>query len=69
MRVAERTPGGEPLWRIKKHAHEIHPSTSAASNRLKQATPANDRAFCFYPAFLLAKAIESRFAVELRHVG
>ena len=55
MRVAERTPGGEPLWCIKKHAHEIHPSTSAASNRLKQAAPAptgapgvNNQTLCWF---------------------
>jgi hypothetical protein len=55
MRVAERTPRGEPLWCIKKHAHEIHPSTSAASNRLKQAAPlqpaapgVNNQTLCWF---------------------
>lgn len=52
---------GEPLWCIKKPAREIYLSTSAASNRLKQAAPTTDRAFSFYPAFLSANAIESRF--------
>ena len=55
--------GGEPLLCVAKPAREIHPSSSAASNRLQQAAPGND------PAFLLAKAIDSGFGDELRRGG
>ena len=61
--------GGEPLWRVRKPACEIHPSTSAASKHLKQAAPANDPEFGSYPQLLLAKAIDSYFADELRRLG
>ena len=40
----QRKSGGEPLWRSSLNPPEIHPSTSAASNRTKQAAPANDPA-------------------------
>jgi hypothetical protein len=62
-------PGGEPLRPVLKPAREIYPSMNAASNRLKQAAPANDPEYGLYPASLLTRAIDSGFADELRRVG
>jgi hypothetical protein len=58
--------GGEPFWRVRKPTRGIRSSASAALNRLKQAAPENDPAYCIHPGLLLAKTVDSCLVDELR---